>query len=245
MKFILVIPARFESSRFPGKPLVQIAGKAMIHHVWDRCAGALPARDIYVATDDSRISGYCVEHGIQVLMTPRECLTGTDRVYRAGRQLDADIYINVQGDEPLISPRDIMTVMAAAQKQPDTVINAMCRISEEQDFRSPNVPKVVCRPDGRLLYMSRAPIPTDKGFRFSRAMKQVCIYAFPRSALEAFGSVAEKTSLECIEDIEVLRFLELGYEVRMTEVSGASIAVDVPEDVPRVEAALYDRDKTI
>jgi len=217
----------------------------MVHRVWDRCVGALPAEDVYVATDDDRISNYCAEHGIQVLMTPRECLTGTDRIYHVARQLDADMYINVQGDEPLISPHDIAAVMAAARKQPDAIINAMCRIGAEHDYRSPNVPKVVCRPDGRLLYMSRAPIPTDKAFSFSSAMKQVCIYAFPRSALMEFGSVTEKTRLERIEDIEILRFLELGYEVQMIEVSGASIAVDLPEDVSRVESALYDCDKAI
>lgn len=211
----------------------------MIHRVWDRCVGAISAENIYVATDDKRIASYCMEHHIQVLMTARECLTGTDRVCQAARKLEADIVVNVQGDEPLISSEDIMTVIMAAQNNPGTIVNAMCPIREECDFRSTNVPKVVCRPDGRLLYMSRAPIPTDKRQGFISAMKQVCIYAFPGSALEVFGAVTEKTPLEAVEDIEILRFLELGYEVKMVELTSDSIAVDTPEDVQRVETALY------
>jgi len=234
----VVIPARYKSSRFEGKPLAMIDGTPMIVRVWQRCAAAVPADDVYVATDDDRIADVCRRAGIRVLMTPDDCLTGTDRVYHAARQVAADTYINVQGDEPLINPSDILTVLAAAREGGDTVVNAMCPIAEERDFRSTTVPKVVARPDGRLMYMSRAPIPTDKAQGFVTAMKQVCIYAFTAEALGAFASAGRKTPLEAIEDIEILRFLELGYEVRMVEVSGASIAVDVPEDVARVEEVL-------
>lgn len=238
MEVVIVIPARYRSSRFEGKPLVPLLGRPMIARVWDRCIGALPPGKIYVATDDDRIAEACQAQGIQVVMTGEDCLTGTDRVYQAAQQIQADLYINVQGDEPLLDPADITAVIDAAAKRPGRVLNAMCPIAEESDFRSTTVPKVVARPDGRLMYMSRAPIPTDKEHSFRGAMKQVCIYAFPPAALAAFAGAGAKTPMEAIEDIEILRFLELGYEVDMVEVSGASIAVDVPEDVARVERAL-------
>lgn len=240
MRAVAIIPARFPSSRFPGKPLVEILGVSLIRRVHARCLLALPRQDIYVATDDERIRAHCEQDGIQVLMTG-DCLTGTDRVHQAALQVEADLFLNVQGDEPLIDPADIHTVLDACRTHPDEVINAMCPIEEETDFLSTTVPKVVARPDGRLLYMSRGPIPTTKNREFVRAMKQVCIYGLPRAALAQFATCKSKTPLEQVEDIEILRFLELGHEVRMVEVSGASIAVDTPEDVARVEKALRER----
>jgi len=240
MRFAVVIPARYQSSRFPGKPLVDLCGKPMIVRVWERCVAAVPAADVYVATDDERIRAACVAQGIQVVMTPDDCLTGTDRVYWASRQIDADVLINVQGDEPLLDAGDILAVIEAARRHPGEVINAMCPIAEERDFRSTTVPKVVARPDGRLLYMSRAAIPTDKTHAFRTAQKQVCIYAFSRDSLAAFTSIKAKTPLEQIEDIEILRFLELGYEVRMIAVSDSSVAVDTPEDAERVRTLIKD-----
>lgn len=238
MKFVIIIPARYRSSRFPGKPLAQINGQSLVTRVWDRCVQALSAQDVYVATDDDQIASHCDQHGIRVLMTSTDCLTGTDRVYEASLQVDADVYINVQGDEPMIMPSDIHAVMDAARATPGAVVNAMCPITLEGDFYSPYVPKVVSRPDGRLLYMSRAAIPGTKSHGFVTANKQVCIYGFTKQALGAFYASGRKTPLEQIEDIEILRFLELGFEVKMIPVSGASLAVDVPEDILRVERAL-------
>lgn len=240
MKHAVIIPARFKSSRFPGKPLADILGQSLIERVWRRCILAVPRSDVYVATDDDRIAQHCKELGIQVLMTPDTCLTGTDRVYEASKLVDADIYINVQGDEPLIDPADIHAVIEAAERSPGEIVNAMCDIASEAEFRSRTVPKVVARPDGRLLFMSRNGIPTNKTHGFECARKQVCIYAFPPDALKAFASVTAKTPLEAIEDIEILRFLELGYDVRMIQVSGSSVAVDVPADIDKVIGKLGD-----
>lgn len=240
-EFALVIPARYASSRFPGKPLALIAGQSLIRRVWDRCIRAVDPADVFVATDDAGIREHCESQRMQVLMTPSSCLTGTDRVYEASRQLAAGTVLNVQGDEPLIEPSDILKVIDAARRHPGEVINAYCGISEESDFRSPSVPKTLIRPDGRLMYMSRAAVPITKTLEFRQAWKQVCIYAFPPEPLRAFADHGRKSRLEQIEDIEILRFLELGFEVRMIEVSGASIAVDLPEDVARVEAALRER----
>jgi 3-deoxy-manno-octulosonate cytidylyltransferase (CMP-KDO synthetase) len=237
---VIIIPARFKSSRFPGKPLVIINGKSMIERVWERCCLAVNKDIIFVATDDDRIANHCQELGIQIIMTSENCLTGTDRLFDASKQIDATTYINVQGDEPLLDPKDITDVIEQSKLTPNNIVNAMCVIESEHDFKSSTVPKVVTRPDGRLLYMSRAAIPTSKSLDFKSAYKQVCIYAYPKNSLKDFSFVNEKTPLENIEDIEILRFLELGYEVNMIEVSSSSIAVDIPEDVSRVEDALNE-----
>lgn len=237
----LVIPARYASSRLPGKPLVELLGKSMVERTWRQCIKAVPAAQTYVATDDERIRQHCVERGIQSVITPSTCLTGTDRIAAAAKLIPAKTYINVQGDEPVIDPADIASIVAAAAKHPDEILCGYCEITDEQSFRSPTIPKVITRPDGRLLYMSRGAIPTSKSLGFVRAWRQVCVYAFPADALRAFAAHGRKTAIEEIEDIEILRFLELGYDVRMVEVSSASIAVDTPEDVARAEAAIRER----
>ncbi|QEY65411.1 3-deoxy-manno-octulosonate cytidylyltransferase [Metapseudomonas lalkuanensis] len=238
--FSVIIPARYESSRLPGKPLIEICGIPMIIRTYDQCAKACPQEKIFVATDDDRIKDVCEAHGIQVLMTSKDCLTGTDRVAECARLIDSEVFINVQGDEPLFNPQDLISIIEKINDFPGDVLNGFCPILEEEHFRSTSTPKVVIRPDGRLLYMSRATIPGTKDDRFIAGHRQVCVYAFPRKALEAFSSQTKKTPLESIEDIEILRFLELGWEVRMIELSTSSIAVDNPEDVLRAEAAIQE-----
>ena len=240
LKIVIIIPARYHSSRLPGKPLMDICGKSMVSRTYDQCCQSLNKENIFVATDDLRISTHCQELNMNVIMTPSSCKTGTDRVYEASKKINADIYINVQGDEPIINPEDINIVIAASQKNPTKVINAMCPINNS-DFNNPTIPKVVTRLDNRLLYGSRVGIPVTKDLLFSKAKKQVCIYAYPKQSLIDFSSINKKTPLEKIEDIEILRFLELGYEVQMVDVSEGSIAVDVPEDVEKVERILNAR----
>lgn len=238
LEYAVVIPARFESSRLPGKPLVDLLGKPMIQHVWERCCQAVGTERVYVATDDQRIATACEGFAAQVIMTSSDCLTGTDRLAQANRQLQKDFLVNVQGDEPLIDPRDIVTIVEHYRANPDTVINAMCAISDPAEHRSLTVPKVVASLSGKLLYMSRAGIPLTKHGAFVSAKKQVCIYAFSREHLAFFASRLVKTPLEHIEDIEILRFLENDIPVKMVEVESGSLAVDVPEDIPRVLAKL-------
>ena len=237
LKIVIIIPARFQSSRLPGKPLIDICGQSMIKRTYNRCCLALDSKDVFVATDDNRIFRHCQDHNINVLMTLDTCKTGTDRVYEASRQVEADIYINVQGDEPIINPEDIKIVIEASKNNPDKIINAMCRINKD-DFNNPTIPKMVTRLDNRLLYSSRVGIPTTKSLSFVSANKQVCIYAFPMKPLADFASTKNKTPLEDMEDIEILRFLELGYEVQMVRVSNTSLAVDVPNDVKPIEKIL-------
>lgn len=240
MRSILVIPARFKSTRFPGKPLTDILGKSMIQRVYEQCIQAFPRDDIYVATEDERIKNHCDEHGIQCLMTSKNCLTGTDRIAEVAEIIDADYYINVQGDEPLFNPEDIKYLINKIPEHKGEIINGYCKIDNEDDYRSVSTPKVVFRPDGRLLYMSRSPIPGNKSNKFSLSYRQVCAYAFPKKALKEFSKSNGKTLLENEEDIEILRFLELGYEVRMVEMSNISIPVDHHDDLQKVIKKLHN-----
>ena len=235
MKPLVVIPARYESSRLPGKPLVQLCGVPMVVRTWRQCVKVVDPSRVVVATDDERIESVCAEYGITTLRTSSSCLTGTDRVSEVSDLMEASTYINVQGDEPVFNPSDLVQLIRAAQQYPEDVLNGWCEIHSEDQFRSPTVPKVVIRPDGRLLYMSRSAIPTGKDLAFHGAKRQVCAYAFPKAALKAFSKSTGKTPLEKIEDIEILRFLELGVEVRMLPMSCQSVAVDVPEDIERAE----------
>lgn len=238
--YAVVIPARYESSRFPGKPLVDLCGKPMIQHVWERCCTAVGIDKVFVATDNDHIEAVVKAFGGSVIRTSSACLTGTDRLAEANRQLNCDFIINVQGDEPLISPDDINTVAQAYLNGDGSVVNAMCKIKDEQEFRSFTVPKVVCNPSGKLLYMSRSSIPLTKSGEFKSAFKQVCIYAFSKEHLEFFLSHQQKTPLESIEDIEILRLLESDYNVNMIEVDSGSIAIDIPEDVDKVLNVLQE-----
>lgn len=240
MKYAIVIPARYKSSRFPGKPLAKIQGKPMIQWVHEKCSEAIPLTDVYVATDSEAIKE-CVEgFGGKVIMTSEKCLTGTDRLAEAASSLNYDFFINVQGDEPLISANDINAVISFHKSNTGEIVNAYARIESECDFRSPSVPKVVMGEKNQLLYMSRAPIPTNKELGFDGANRQVCIYVFSREHLEFFSGFTEKTPMESKEDIEILRFLESGYNVKMVEVASQSVAVDYPEDIVRVEKILLE-----
>lgn len=243
MDTVIIIPARYRSSRLPGKPLVMLNGISMIQRTYLQCVKGFDREHIYVATDDQRIVDHCQAAGIKVVLTSPDCLTGTDRVAEVARSVRADLYLNVQGDEPLFNPNDIAVMLKAAAAYPGDVLNGVCSIDEEA-FRSPTIPKVVARPDGRLLYMSRGLIPTTKWHDFVRGWRQVCIYAFTAASLEAFAACTEKTPLESIEDIEILRLLELGFEVRMVPLSDDSVAVDTPEDVLKVERILRERESS-
>jgi 3-deoxy-manno-octulosonate cytidylyltransferase (CMP-KDO synthetase) len=229
------------STRLPGKPLIDILGKSLVQRTYDQCAKVISRERIYVATDSHKIKDHCENLGIKVVMTSVECLTGTDRIAEVSDIIDADYYINVQGDEPLINPQDILDVEKSVLEYPGEIINGFAPIETEEMYRSLTIPKVLCRPDGRLLYMSRSPVPGNKKNEFIKSWKQVCVYAFPKNALKKFASLGRKTELEEMEDLEILRFLEMGYEVRMIPLSKDSIAVDTPEDVHKVIRVLNEK----
>ncbi len=240
--FIVVIPARLKSERLPGKPLIDLGGKSMIRRTWDQCRRAVDAKKIYVATEDDGIVEHCKEHGIQVILTKDTHLTGTDRVAEVATRIEADFYINVQGDEPLFNPDDITLIVDQLARFDNEILNGYTEIKTEQDYFSATIPKVVFRPDGRLMYMSRSSIPGNKLQTYDKAWRQVCVYAFPRQPLLDFHHYGRKSTLEAVEDIEILRFLEMGYEVRMIRLSDESIAVDTSDDAEKVMNELRRRE---
>lgn len=231
--FAVIIPARYKSSRFPGKPLALINNKPMIQLVWEQSVKAVGESKVYIATDDDCIASRVKDFGGRVIMTSENCLTGTDRLAEANEKLNFDFVINVQGDEPLIDPEDIIQVISR-YKVEKTIVNAMCKINSESEFFSLNTPKVVFNNTNDLLYMSRSGIPLSKEGAFAVGYKQVCIYAFSKEHLQFFRDNPVKTTLESVEDIEILRFLESGFQVKMVEVSESSIAVDEPSDISKV-----------
>lgn len=240
MRAVVIIPARFASSRYPGKPLVSLLGKPMVLWVAELSAKAVGAENVYVATEDSRIADVVIAAGFNAVMTTDNCLTGTDRLAEAAIQIDADIYINVQGDEPLVNPHDIKVAMMLKQQDINSIYNGFCWLSEHEEPSSVNIPKVITTENNTLVYMSRSPLP---GFKDSKCApkaykKQVCIYAFTAAELAEFKAFGRKSELEYSEDIEILRFLEFGKTIKMFETQPGSLAVDVPEDVAPVEAAL-------
>lgn len=239
MKAIGVIPARFKSSRFPGKPLVKILGKPMIIWVCEVVEAALGLENTYVATDNDEIAETVKDFGYTAIITSEDNLTGTDRLAEVSKKIHADIYINVQGDEPLVEPSDIKKVLKVKLENKDTIVNAMTKITSDEDPSSLNLPKVITDLNNNLVYMSRLAIPGNKsGTMFGDYYKQVCIYAFTKNELALFASRKTKTPLESKEDIEILRFLEMGKKIKMVEVNKSSLAVDVPSDLEKVTNAL-------
>jgi 3-deoxy-manno-octulosonate cytidylyltransferase (CMP-KDO synthetase) len=238
LNYVVIIPARYNSKRLPGKPLINLCGVPMIVRTYKQCIKACSADKVYVACDDHRIAKVCRKHNIKFLMTSTKCLTGTDRVAECMKKLKADIYINIQGDEPVFDPKDLKIFINNAKKYPKKILNGVCKISDEKLFRNVNIPKVVMRKDMSLLYMSRAAIPTSKTHKFIKSWRQVCVYSFPRESLISFKKRKTKTTLEKIEDIEILRFLELGWNIHMVPLSTQSLAVDTLEDIEKVEKVI-------
>ena len=240
MKIAALIPARLASTRFPEKPLALILGKPMILWVCELTSKAVGPENTYVATDSDRIATVVQNAGFQALMTQPEAFTGTDRIAEAIQTIDADLFINVQGDEPMLDPASITKVIEEALAHPGSIVNGYAPILEGEDPANVNLPKCVIASDGRLLYMSRAVLPAYKSEskRPHLYYKQVCIYAFTREHLNQYSAATTKAVCEASEDIEILRFLDMGYEVRMIELAGDTLAVDVPSDVFAVEVAM-------
>ena len=245
MKTIVVIPARHNSTRFPGKPLIKLLGKTMIEWVAELSAKAVGNENVYIATENHQILNKVKDAGFKAILTSNNCLTGTDRVAEVAKKIDADIYVNVQGDEPLINPNDIKKIIEAKKKYPNDVLNAYTTIKKDENPKNYNIPKVIFTKDERLIYISRKDIPgfKDEHKRPDTYYKQVCIYAFNREELNMFSNYGGKSKLEMSEDIEILRFLELKKTIRLLQSSSVSIAVDEPSDVEIVELALKDLQK--
>jgi 3-deoxy-manno-octulosonate cytidylyltransferase (CMP-KDO synthetase) len=245
--FLVVIPARYASTRFPGKPLAPISGKPMIQHVVEHVRLAtLPSR-IIVATEDPRIKSAVESFGAEAILTRADHRTGTDRIAEVATHVQADIYINVQGDEPLIDPGTIDSV-AAAMAADDSIqlVTPCAAITLPGEIMDPNIVKVVQDFDGHALYFSRAPIPwvRDTGDRVAaKHWKHIGLYGYRRDALLEFPTLPPG-ELERIEQLEQLRWLENGFHMHVVETNYNAVSVDVPGDIQKVEKLLQSRAKS-
>jgi 3-deoxy-D-manno-octulosonate cytidylyltransferase len=239
-RVVAVIPARHRSIRFPGKPLADLHGRPIIHHVCEQVAKAPYLDEIVVATDDERIVDAVESIGFTALMTSPAHPTGTDRVAEAVSELDADIVVNVQGDEPLIEPAMIAEVLEPVLGDDTVAVTTLMHpVTETADALDEDVVKVVTDLAGNVMCFSRSRLPFPKGPVASQMYKQVGMYAFRRAALEAFVGW-EPTPLELTESVELFRFLEHGWTVRAARTEHHTVAVDTPEDLERVRAILDD-----
>jgi len=244
---LVVIPARYASIRFPGKPLAPIAGKPMIQHVVEHVRLASLPSHIVVATEDPRIKSAVESFGAEAILTRPDHRTGTDRIAEVATQIPADIYINVQGDEPLIDPGTIDAV-AATMADDDSIQLATpsSAITVAGEIMDPNVVKVVQDFDGQALYFSRAPIPwvRDTGDRVAaKHWKHIGLYGYRREALLEFPTLPPG-ELERIEQLEQLRWLENGFRIHVVETTYNAVSVDVPGDIQKVEKLLQARAKS-
>jgi 3-deoxy-manno-octulosonate cytidylyltransferase (CMP-KDO synthetase) len=241
MSVLVVIPARYGSTRFPGKPLASLGGKPMIQHVYERAARANGVREVVVATDDARIvNAVRAFKGVAVMTSPA-ARSGTERAAEVARSRRDQVIINVQGDEPLIEP-DMVEQLAEYLGRHNAVPMAslMKPLDSEADGSNPNVVKVVVDRDGFALYFSRAPIPFVREVARQprpRFYKHLGIYGYQRHFLLQFPSL-ERTTLEELEQLEQLRALEHGYRIRLLETVHDTLGVDTPEDLRRVEQRL-------
>lgn len=233
---VVVIPARYESSRLPGKPLADIEGKPMIQRVYERASQARGVDRVLVATDDERIRDAVSAFGGDVAMTSSEHTTGTDRIAEAVADLDYDIIVNVQGDLPLLDPDNVAVAvdpMIADDLLPMATLKTPIR--EQHEIDNPNVVKVVTNTDGGALYFSRSPLPYWRdGFQGDvQAYRHIGLYVYRREILLLFNQL-EATPLEKAENLEQLRALEHGYQIQVVEVADAGVEVDTPADLDMV-----------
>jgi 3-deoxy-manno-octulosonate cytidylyltransferase (CMP-KDO synthetase) len=236
----VIIPARWASTRFPGKPLVPLRGKPLVQHVWERAGRAKRVGRIIIATDDMRIAEAAFDFGAEVALTSPKHPTGTDRLAEVVRQLkSASIILNVQGDEPDIAPSTIDRLAEALQDDPKLgMVTAANPLTDPADVQDPNVVKVVTDLAGRALYFSRSVIPYDRDGRGRvRYLRHQGIYGYRRKVLLAFVKW-KPTPLEQAEKLEQLRALEHGIAIGVIVVRRGSVGVDVPGDVAKAERAL-------
>lgn len=239
-RVLAVIPARYSSSRFPGKALAQLAGEPLIAHVYRRVCRVEGVQQVLIATDDERIAEAANRMGANCVLSTRPHPCGSDRVAEAALQVDAQIVVNVQGDQPLLDPATVAATIAALRQDPLAEMatpHTRCRSTEE--LRDPNVVCVVGNSAGYALYFSRAPIPFSWAGD-APAQRHLGIYAFRRAALARFASLPQ-SPLELAEGLEQLRALEAGFHIRLVAVPGAPTAVDTPEQLAHVARLLKEQ----
>lgn len=241
---IALIPARYGSTRFPGKPLASIAGKPMVQHVYERVNQAAKVSHLYVVTDDERIAKVVQDFGGEYIMTDPDLPTGTDRIASAALETRADIIVNVQGDEPLIEPGLIDDTIDPVLYNPNIdIATPIKRITSLEDLTNPNVVKVVLGEENRALYFSRSAIPYRRDIPQEHWLdgytywKHLGLYVYRKPTLLKFAET-EQTDLERAEQLEQLRILAQGAHIRCVETEFETVAVDRPEDITKVEALI-------
>ncbi len=242
MKIIGVIPARYQSGRFPGKPLASICGKPMIYRVYHQAMKVAEFDEVYVATDDERIRAACEKYSMKVIMTSSKHQTGSDRVAEVAEKTDGDLYVNVQGDEPIIDPEMIREVISIFQEDETVYFGSLKKeITDWDEISAPSTVKVVTDDKGDAMYFSRSVIPSNlKDGIQAKVFRHVGIYAYKKDFLLKFASM-EQTELERGEGIEPLRVMQKGYKMRLKETSYSSIGVDLPEHIALVEKVMQEK----
>ena len=239
VRAVAIIPARYGSTRFPGKALAPILGRPMIQWVYERASKVRGVERLLVATDDERIAGAVLGFGGEVVMTSRDCPSGSDRVWEAVSGIPCDVVVNLQGDEPALQPSSVEALLELMEDPAVGLGTLVTPIGERAEYEDPNVVKAVMSEGERCLYFSRSPVPYLRTCAFEEAVlwRHVGIYAFRRDVLESFVSWPVGR-LEALEGLEQLRALEHGVGVRAAVVEWSGCAVDVPADVALAEAYL-------
>ncbi len=247
MKVLILIPARYASTRFPGKPLALIGGKPMVQHVVEKAAAV--SEDVYVATDDSRIYDCVTSFGGKAVMTSTEHRSGTDRCYEAYRHVveqtgkKYDVVVNIQGDEPFIQPEQVKALVACFEDEKVEIATLAKRFEQNADVFDQNKVKVVCSAKGTALYFSRSAIPFCRGIEQDNWLeiipfyKHVGMYAYRPLVLKEITTLPQ-SRLEKAESLEQLRWLENGYTIAVRETTHESIGIDTPDDLKRAEIVL-------
>jgi len=232
MKAVAVIPARLASTRLPRKMLREIAGKPLIGIVYEAVRSSPLLADVIVATDSDEIMAICDQRGWNAQMTSASHRSGTERVHEISNRVSADVYINVQGDEPMVRSEQIAALIQVMES-PSVQVGTLKTPAAEEDIQNPNAVKVVTDLNGRALYFSRATIPYDRDRTTPRYFKHLGLYAYRKPALDAFVKLPE-SALEKSERLEQLRFLENGIPIYVGETPYDSVGVDTEEDLKRV-----------
>lgn len=239
VRVIGMIPARLAATRLPNKPLLDIEGKPMVQRVWERASQAASLNEVIVVTPDEQICQAVQAFGGRVIMTAHHHRSGTDRLAEAASTIEADIIVNIQGDEPLIHPADIDAAVQPLLDDASLQMTSLMCPCPEEERSNPATVKVVCSLSGDALYFSRARIPFMRNDTGTPIMQHIGLYAYRRNFLLTFASLAP-TPLEQTEALEQLRVLEHGYRIRMVRVSRAPLSVDTPNDLARVRAIIRE-----
>lgn len=243
MKIVAIIPARYASSRFPGKPLVDIYGKPMIWWVYNRVKQSKKINEVYVATDDKRIEKTCKEYGMNVVMTNSDIKTSTERLYEVAKKVESDLYICVNGDEPLVDYKIVEKIIPSSyEKNGIFVSNLMTKIKTSPAVVDFTNIKVVTDKRDMALFFSRSPIPYPKSSLDYDYYKHIGILIYNYKALEFFATT-KRGKLEDIEDVNEIRFLENGIPIKMVKVDAETLSVDTPKDLEEVKKVMKNEKK--